>query len=95
MAAKRNQRPSNQRKQVQTAHKSMRGVPETAYGELKKISSFSLTPTAAQNLRELSCELGLSASELLERLARQGLALKRLLEPETKRDSSCVDDASC
>ncbi len=84
----RKQRPLHQRKQVQPAHKSTRGVPETVYGELKKITSFSLTPTATQQLKLLSCELGLSSSELLERLARQGPALKLLLAPEANQENT-------
>jgi hypothetical protein len=87
----RQQRAGSQRKQVQPAHKSMRGVPETVYGELKKITSFSLTPTAYAKLKQLSQELNLSASELLEQLARKETEVKRLFEPEAKQGSAFAD----
>ena len=77
---------------MQPAHKSMRGVPETVYGELKKITSFSLTPTAYEKLKQLSQELNLSASELLERLARKETEVRRLFEPEVKPDGTFTDE---
>jgi hypothetical protein len=56
--------------------RSQRGIPETNYGEIKKISSFSLTPTAISLLKSISQELNISTSELLERFARSGAGLK-------------------
>ncbi len=61
---------------------SKRGVPETNYGEIKKIASFSLTPTALSLFKEMSQELNISVSELLERHARLGAGLKTLLRQE-------------
>lgn len=63
------QREPHQKKQVQPI-KSMRDQPETKYGEIKKNASFSLTPTAADLLKKYSKGLGISTSELLERIAR-------------------------
>lgn len=65
----------------------MRGVSETVYGELKKTTSFSLTPTATKHFKALSDELKISTSELLERLARQGPMLKSLLNLEVKQEN--------
>ncbi len=62
--------------------RSKRGIPETNYGEVKKIFSFSLTPQAHILLRNLSQELNISASELLERFARSGADLKTYLKQE-------------
>jgi hypothetical protein len=56
--------------------RSERGVSETKYGEVKQNSSFSITPTSLLLLKDLSRELKISASELLERFARIGADLK-------------------
>ncbi|MDX2216860.1 MAG: hypothetical protein SFY66_26575 [Oculatellaceae cyanobacterium bins.114] len=68
----------NQKKNV----RSMRGVPENNYGEVKKVSSFSLTPTAVNLLKDTSRDLNISTSELLERFARLGAELKDSLRQE-------------
>lgn len=47
----------------------MRGQPEI-YNELKKITSFSITPTAQLGLKQLSEQLNISCSELIERIGR-------------------------
>jgi len=47
----------------------MRGQPEI-YNELKKITSFSITPTAQLGLKQLSEQLNISRSELIERIGR-------------------------
>lgn len=62
--------------------RSQRGIPETNYGETKKIVSFSLTPTALSLLKEISLDLEISASELLERFARIGAEIKDGLRQE-------------
>lgn len=49
--------------------KSMRGEPEY-YKELKKLATFSLTPTAKAGLNALSRIRSLSMSEFIERIAR-------------------------
>ncbi len=59
----------HQRKKVKSGHKSMRGRPEL-YSEVKTKKTFSLTPTASQNLDNLSAVLTLSQSELIEQIAR-------------------------
>jgi hypothetical protein len=51
----------------------MRGQPEV-YDELKKIVSFSITPTAMTGLERLSEQLNISRSELIERIGRGLLA---------------------
>lgn len=76
----RQRRESNWQRQRKPGHRSTRGVAETNYGEVKKISSFSLTPTAVIKLKSLSGELNISTSELLERFARIGSHLKAFLE---------------
>jgi hypothetical protein len=40
------------------------------YSEVKQKKTFSLTPTASQNLDNLSAALDLSQSELIERIAK-------------------------
>ena len=81
--------PVNRKKGV----RSQRGVPETNYGEIKTIKSFSLTPTALILLKELSRDLGISASELLERFARSGADLKASLKHEVKSDNPFTEKA--
>ncbi|XGW00858.1 MAG: hypothetical protein ACAF41_33315 (plasmid) [Leptolyngbya sp. BL-A-14] len=66
---KQKRREEYQKKKVLNK-KSMRGQAETEYGEVKKVVSFSLTQTGADLLKQKSKELGISASELLERVAR-------------------------
>jgi hypothetical protein len=55
----------------------MRGQPEV-YDELKKIVSFSITPTAMRGLEQLSEQLNISRSELIERIGRGLLAIADL-----------------
>jgi hypothetical protein len=55
----------------------MRGQPEV-YDELKKIVSFSITPTAMTGLEQLSEQLNISRSELIERIGRGLLAIADL-----------------
>lgn len=66
---KKPRREEYQKKKVQK-RKSLRGQPETEYGELKKPVSFCLTQTGLALLKQKSKELGLSASELIEQVAR-------------------------
>ena len=75
-------RRANQKKKVRSQH----GVPETNYGEIKKIVSFSLTPTGLDLLKYLSRDLDISTSELIERFARLGADLKVDLMREVKLD---------
>ncbi len=65
----------------------MRGQPEI-YNELKKITSFSITPTARLGLKQLSEQLNISCSELIERIGRGLLTIN---ENELKTD---VDEKS-
>ncbi len=62
-------RRDHEKKLSRKGLKSMRGQPE-AYDELKKIVSFSITPTAQTGLAWLSEQLNISRSELLERIGR-------------------------
>ncbi|MBW4491227.1 MAG: hypothetical protein KME12_26020 [Trichocoleus desertorum ATA4-8-CV12] len=71
--------------------RSQRGVPETNYGEIKRISSFSITPTALNLLKSLSQELNISTSELLERFARLGVELKEHLRQEALLDKADME----
>ncbi len=65
----------------------MRGQPEI-YNELKKITSFSITPTARLGLKQLSEQLNISCSELIERIGRGLLTIN---ENELKTE---VDEKS-
>jgi hypothetical protein len=56
-------------------HKSMRNQPEM-YDELKKPFTFSLTPTAAKELKSLAKIHGISRSELVEQIARGRIKLQ-------------------
>ncbi|NES71530.1 MAG: ribbon-helix-helix protein, CopG family, partial [Okeania sp. SIO2D1] len=49
----------------------------TSYSESKVKVGVSLTPTSAERLKEVATELGLSRSELIERIARGDLAILR------------------
>ena len=55
----------------------MRGQPEI-YNELKKITTFSITPTAQLGLKQLSKQLNISCSELIERIGRGVLTITEL-----------------
>ncbi|HEY9796523.1 MAG TPA: hypothetical protein V6D30_12850 [Leptolyngbyaceae cyanobacterium] len=68
---KRKGRPrrEHEKKPSRKGLKSMRGQPEI-YDELKEIVSFSITPTARSGLDQLSEQLNISRSELLERIGR-------------------------
>lgn len=72
----KNQKPRqpHQRKPSGTGIKSLRGVPEM-YDELKKPTTVALTPTAIAGLDEISKAMGISRSELVERLGRKTLEL--------------------
>jgi DNA-binding Lrp family transcriptional regulator len=59
----------------------VRGQAEM-YDELKKIVSFSITPTARTGLERLSEQLNISRSELIERIGR-GLLIIADLKIET------------
>ena len=60
----------------------MRGQPEV-YDELKKIVSFSITPTARMGLKQLSEQRNISCSELIERIGRWLLTItEKKIEPE-------------
>lgn len=78
MAAKQSKsqkaRKPHQRKPINKGQKSMRGQPEM-YDELKKTTTFALTLTAIQGLDELSTQLQISRSELVERIGRKLLEL--------------------
>lgn len=66
--------------------KSMRGQPEM-YNELKKIFSFSLTPTARAGLEQLSEQLNISRSELIERIGRGLLTITELQTEVDENDA--------
>lgn len=55
----------------------MRGQPEM-YNELKKVTSFSITKTAHLGLKQLSEQLNISCSELIERIGRGVLTINEL-----------------
>jgi hypothetical protein len=62
-------RRDHEKKPSRKGVKSMRGQPEV-YDELKKIVSVSITPTAQAGLDQLSEQLNISRSELIERIGR-------------------------
>ena len=66
---KRRSRRQNEKKPSCKGRKSMRGQPEI-YDECKKNASFSLTSTAIKGLEQLSSQLNISRSELIERIGR-------------------------
>jgi hypothetical protein len=78
MAAKKSSakttRQPHQRKPILKGVKSRRGCPEL-YDELKKPTTVALTPTALAGLDEISKALGISRSELIERIGRKVLSI--------------------
>lgn len=68
--------------------KSVRGQCETDYGECKQIKTFSLTPTACENLSRISEGLNISRSELIEQLSR---LLGGLIENPKEHESAATD----
>lgn len=82
---KRVKRREHEKKPPRKGVKSMRGQPEI-YNELKKITSFSITPTAQSGLKQLSEQLNISCSELIERIGR-GLFTINELKTEVEEKS--------
>jgi hypothetical protein len=62
-------RLAHQKKKAQKGIKSMRGQPEY-YDELKERVSICITRTARQRLDEMSQNIGVSRSELIERIGQ-------------------------
>ena len=54
--------------------KITKGQPER-YEEVKKPLNLALTPTGAKMLDELAAQIGLTRSELVERIARRSIPL--------------------
>ena len=52
-----------------------RRAKQREYGEVKKTTTYGLTPTAAQMLDELAKEFGLSASNFIEKIARSEITV--------------------
>ena len=68
----------------------------TSYTETKVKVGVSLTPTSAEKLKEVAKELGLSRSELVERIARGDLAVLReaaKITTNLKNQSDIVEKA--
>jgi hypothetical protein len=82
---KRRERREHEKKPSRKGMKSMRGQPEI-YNELKKITSFSITPSAKLGLKQLSEQLNISCSELIERIGR-GLFTIAELKTEVEEKS--------
>ncbi len=74
---KRRERREHEKKPIRKGMKSMRGQPEM-YNELKKVTSFSITPTAQLGLKQLSEQLNISCSELIERIGRGVFTISEL-----------------
>lgn len=79
-------RQQHEKKPPRKGVKSMRGQPEM-YNELKKIFSFSLTPTARAGLEQLSEQLNISRSELIERIGRGLLTIAELKTEVDENDA--------
>lgn len=79
-------REDYQKKKVQRK-KSMRGQSETEYGEIKVPTSFSLTRTGSDLLKQKSRDLGISASAFLEKIARGQIQIDLGSHEETNLDS--------
>jgi len=56
------------------AGKSQKGKGEI-YSEVKKSTTVGLTPTATRGLDEIAAEMGISRSELVERIGRKILQI--------------------
>lgn len=52
------------------SNKRTQGMPANPYGEMKKQWTITVTPTGKQLFKDRAEELGLTISELMERLAR-------------------------
>lgn len=86
-------REEHQKKKV-LKQKSMRGQPETEYGEIKRPTSFSLTRTGANLIRQKSKDLGISASALLEQIARGEIQID-LAIPRASESASDAPAGTC
>lgn len=67
-------RQPHQRKPILKGVKSRRGCPEM-YDEIKKPTTVGLTLTATAGLDEISKGMGISRSELIERIGRKDLEI--------------------
>jgi hypothetical protein len=70
-------RQEHEKKPIRQGVKSMRGQPEI-YDEVKKIASFCITPTAQLGLAQLSRQLNISRSEVIEQIGRGLLTIAEL-----------------
>jgi hypothetical protein len=70
-------RQEYEKKPIRPGVKSMRGQPEI-YDELKEIVSFCITPTSQLGLAQLSQQLNISRSELIEQIGRGLLTIAEL-----------------
>jgi hypothetical protein len=73
----RRPRQEHEKKPIRQGVKSMRGQPEI-YDEVKKIASFCITPTAQLGLAQLSRQLNISRSEVIEQIGRGLLTIAEL-----------------
>lgn len=95
MASNKSQeRQPNQKKVTRPGKKSLRGVAENDYGELKKTRCLSLTPTCYANLQNLARQSECSVSEILERFSRLASKFQLFLEASAKRESQPPEGSS-
>ncbi|MBD2124231.1 hypothetical protein H6F68_25475 [Trichocoleus sp. FACHB-262] len=96
-SSKKNKRPKQQRtvrqehqkKPACKGRKSLRGQPEI-YDELKESRSFGITLTASIGIDEISQELSISRSELIERIGRRLIQLQIPSSPSFRiRPNQC------
>jgi hypothetical protein len=90
---KKTVRENHQKKPSSKGKKSLRGQPEL-YDEVKKPRSFGITLTALAGLDEISRELSISKSELIERIGRQLIQLQAssIVSSATRADQSQVHE---
>lgn len=67
--------------------KSQRGQGEI-YSEIKKSTSVGLTPTATRELDQIAAALGISRSELVERIGRGLLQITACIPPAYPQEVS-------
>lgn len=73
---KTTQNPRGARKKVsRKGQKSMKGVPDNSYGELKLKATISITKTALNGLDNLSRSRNISRSDLVEKIGRNLLEI--------------------
>ena len=72
-------REDRERKVSRKGQKSVKGIPDNPYNELKLRTTVSITPTALEGLNDLSRSRNISRSELIEQIGRKLIEIAEIV----------------